>query len=43
VSRYQRLNELTVNNTMIACLSQYVHIDKQILIIDGNLDPVTLF
>src|SRR5262249_55469405 len=40
MSRHERLNELTFNNPMVACLADQMHIDEQILIIDGNFHPV---
>jgi hypothetical protein len=39
--RHERLNQLSLNNAMVACLADQVHIDEQILVVDGDFDSVS--
>jgi hypothetical protein len=41
--RHQRLNELPFNDAMVALLTGQMHINQQILIIDGNFYSVSCF
>jgi hypothetical protein len=37
------LDELAFNNAMVACLTDQMHVNQQILIINGDFDPISYF
>jgi hypothetical protein len=41
--RHERLNELAFHDAVITCLTDQMHIDKEILVIDGDFDAIPLF
>ncbi len=40
--RHQRLDKLSFNDAMVIRLADQVHVDQEILVVDGNFDPISL-